>query len=680
MLEDESTSEIPKYFRSNLLACREAIAPEDFKKFVGLNTNSERVAFILSYPEAHDLPLEIENRLIKDSQKALKLKENGNKLFGQQKYILALETYTKAIIISPKKEMSIYLANRSAALYNLEYYEFALRDIEEALSRGYPKELEYKLLERRARCFLGLKRNAPAIEAFQKALISLDDAKVPFEKKQKLEMDIRIMLTMMEKGNQISEKSKSANSQTEKTKKNSNVKNEHNIPKIPNCNPLYPSVSSAVEIREGGEIIGRHGIATRDIMPGDLLIVEKPHVSVLLNEFRLSNCHRCMKKNIAPYPADCDKCIIIAYCSPKCRDEDTQIHAMECNILGCLWLSEVSVTSLMAIKAIMQTPWAKLQQLKNDYKKYKGNFKASTERPFRGKDHLALWSMVTHESERTDDDMFHRTYMAAWLLRLIKSSPYLPGESKTLYPDVPLSEDELFIADLLLHHLQLLQFNGHEISELARPRNEPTLARSKSNFIGGGIFPTAALLNHSCNPGVIRYFLGTTMVVRSIRTIRAGEEICDNYGPAFMNEPKVERQRKLRMNYWFDCNCEACTYNWPILDEIDPKILRFKCETGKTCGNVLLVNVDTSEFVIHCNKCNKNTNIMMGLKALQDTDRLFKVASDHLESGENTKALENYYKILKLLDDTLALPIKDYHIAQQGVKLILLSEGNTCVV
>lgn len=65
------------------------------------------------------------------------------------------------------------------------------------------------------------------------------------------------------------------------------------------------------------------------------------------------------------------------------------------------------------------------------------------------------------------------------------------------------------------------------------------------------------------------------MVVRAIRTIPAGEEISENYGPIFTTIPEAERKRKLRVQYWFDCNCEACTAHWPTLEKIDPTILRY---------------------------------------------------------------------------------------------------------
>lgn len=71
---------------------------------------------------------------------------------------------------------------------------------------------------------------------------------------------------------------------------------------------------------------------------------------------------------------------------------------------------------------------------------------------------------MTHEDKRTVEDIFHRTFMACWLLRLLKTTNYFPENVKT--PDSSeeqLSNEELFIGHLLLHNLQLLQFNAHEV-------------------------------------------------------------------------------------------------------------------------------------------------------------------------------------------------------------------------
>ena len=58
----------------------------------------------------------------------------------------------QAVISAPcenSKDLSICLANRSAVLFALKAYLLALDDIKLALEVGYPKDLKYKLLERK---------------------------------------------------------------------------------------------------------------------------------------------------------------------------------------------------------------------------------------------------------------------------------------------------------------------------------------------------------------------------------------------------------------------------------------------------------------------------------------------------------------------------------------------------
>ncbi|XP_029675383.1 SET and MYND domain-containing protein 4-like [Formica exsecta] len=685
MSERELEPEIGGFFRSNLLAVRKAIYQQDFKKFAALESNGERVAFILNYPEAHQLSLDVKRPMVKDSSGAIQLKETGNKLFGCGEFAKALETYSNAALLAPSTELSVILANRSATLYHLKRYEHALEDMEEASRLGYPKDLFYKLEERRARCLLGLKKHDGAVEAFRRALQALDDARIPSERKQKFETDIRMMLAVMDKGKRLNDTvPKDLPRVNGKQSPSSNQRSEENRDKfIPEKqrNPPYPACSSAVEIKNSGGDLGRHAVATREIAPGEIIIVERPHCAFLLAENRLTHCHLCFARISVPIPTACCTCSCIAYCSRRCRDADAQVHLRECKLLPTLWHSKASVTCFLALRAITQKSFEEIMKLKKQLADSGNALNISAKNPYRGDDYMTFYNLVTHEDKRLPEDIFHRAYMAAWLLRLLRTGEYLPENIKTTdTADSRLSDEELFIAGLLLHNLQLLQFNSHEISELVRPKGEKTLAKAKSIFIGGGVYPTVAMLNHSCNPGVVRYFIGTTMVIRAARTIRAGEEISENYGPIFTTTPENERKRRLRVQYWFDCNCEACSGHWPLLEELDPTVLRFKCETGLSCGNVLLVRSDTNEFMIGCAKCGKSTNILKGLRALQDTDALFKVASTNLEEGRNELALKAYLEILKLLDETLALPIRDYHVCQQGVRLCALALGNTAYI
>lgn len=60
----------------------------------------------------------------------------------------------------------------------------------------------------------------------------------------------------------------------------------------------------------------------------------------------------------------------------------------------------------------------------------------------------------------------------------------------------PLSEQERWIGSLLLRHIQLLQFNAHEVSELQMER-PGCMDRAKTLFLGAAVYPTVRCYNKS---------------------------------------------------------------------------------------------------------------------------------------------------------------------------------------
>lgn len=219
-----------------------------------------------------------------------------------------------------------------------------------------------------------------------------------------------------------------------------------------------------------------------------------------------------------------------------------------------------------------------------------------------------------------------------------------------------------------------MQFNAHEISELqVRDKNDV----GTSAFIGGGIYPTVAFFNHSCDPGVVRYFNGNVIMLRAIKSIEAGQAVAENYGPIFTQSAKDERQEQLSKQYHFNCMCKPCMENWPTFREMDDSHLRFRCDgKGRTCRNVLMVPLDVNEFMIQCSECGEHTNIMKGLKSLQDTDMLFKSATRLHEAGDTKNALSKYVETLDLLDQSLVPPFRTYNLTQQGIKRCIMEFGN----
>lgn len=49
----------------------------------------------------------------------------------------------------------------------MQNYEYALKDIKSSLALGYPKDMQYKIKERRARCLLAQENFPEALTAFK---------------------------------------------------------------------------------------------------------------------------------------------------------------------------------------------------------------------------------------------------------------------------------------------------------------------------------------------------------------------------------------------------------------------------------------------------------------------------------------------------------------------------------
>ncbi|KOX78383.1 N-lysine methyltransferase SMYD2-A [Melipona quadrifasciata] len=85
---------------------------------------------------------------------------------------------------------------------------------------------------------------------------------------------------------------------------------------------------------------------------------------------------------------------------------------------------------------------------------------------------------------------------------------------------------------------------------------------------GSGLYVAHSLYNHSCAPNTFRHFEGLTMITRALRPIYPGDQIFTSYGAAYAYMTKSERREKIMQDYFFECDCIACAFNWPSYEEI----------------------------------------------------------------------------------------------------------------
>ncbi|XP_053601074.1 SET and MYND domain-containing protein 4 [Plodia interpunctella] len=682
-------TEVDGFFRKFHEKVNQNIDDVARNNFTNLECNSKRASYLCSLPiiKSYDLSADVEKcqtggrfPVEKDFEKAKSLKDEGNKAVQKGDWAMALVMYSQSLLQMPAKEteeLSIVYANRSAALNHLEQYEDALDDIKRCLALGYPRHLRYKVLERRARTLLVLKRNQEAIIAFQDTISALDEAtKLDKEKRQKMRTDAKLMLEILNKGLVLA----------------GNPKDPEPLKSIPpkaklpgRHNKLYPAASEAIQI-DKDEARGRFATATRDVQAGEILLVERPYSAVLLGEFSKTHCQNCFVK--CPIPLPCPKCPNVIFCGEKCLETAQKTyHGFECPILPILWKSGCSITCHIALRMIMQNKKDYFININNE-------LESKSTGPYKTEDYRNIYNLVAHEDKRSKQDFLHRAQMTAFLVKLLEISGYFNGKPrdkpvtmdklKSMGVDDEYKEDVSLFGGLILKNLEVLQFNAHEVFELQCPK--PKVGKNvikhdgKSVFIAGAVFPTLALFNHSCDPSVVRYFCGERIVVRAVKNIKKGEEVAENYGPIFTTVPKEKRKADMKEQYWFDCHCVPCEQNWPLYDDMNEDYMRFKCDSDRPCPNVVPVPYDCKEFMVQCGLCQQYTNILKGLKSLQDTELMYRIGRVSMEEGKYGEAMKKLIEVLKLYDATLAPPYRSYYDCVQDLRRCMLATGNYSIV
>jgi tetratricopeptide (TPR) repeat protein len=630
--------------------------------FAKLTTDEERAKFVLDLDIVNET-MQIEaNFSGKSFEEAKNLRESGNQSFQKKYYYNALQHYNNCIRKVPlglatdspegKKELALAYGNRSAVLCYLKNYEECLVDIDLALECGFPEELHFKLYDRQGMCYQELKKKAEAIASFKKASVSLQQSKLDESKKLNWENDIKTQVEACQK--LLAEKPKSKGAQ----------KNVYQKPKVPvlppsqSKNDKFPYASSVFDLKDSADQ-GRSAVVNKDVRVGEVLIVEKPFGSVLLAPYYVSHCYNCMKKTVGTHP--CPECCTVSFCSKDCQQSAWEsFHKYECKYLSNINLTD-NCWGHLVHRVVLKAGYDKLmsfhEYLKNEGSSVDWNKFGSNEGEVWGANDLrTVWSLVTHSSERIPGDLFLRTVKAVFLLKCLQKVGFISNEAS--------AEDLVFVAGFLLSLLQLCPCNAHEVSEIEVSKKGIRNARSLE--IGAALYPTLSLINHSCNPTVVRHYYSDECVLRAIRNMRKGEEILDNYGALWAVHPKKFRQDKLKDQYFFTCQCDACLVDWPIYPELpDNMPPALKCEK---CSEPLLPQENSNFTAYPCSECKHKHDMTKKLLVLERSHDVYSEAMEKMLKGDIEDALPVLERHLWLMEECLVLPWKDYNNCQEAVK------------
>ncbi|XP_062113356.1 histone-lysine N-methyltransferase ASHR1-like isoform X3 [Humulus lupulus] len=249
---------------------------------------------------------------------------------------------------------------------------------------------------------------------------------------------------------------------------------------------------------------GRCLFATRHFCPGEVILRERPYVSVPNNNSRCDGCFKTssLKK--------CSVCQMVWYCSSSCQKEEWKLHRLECDALS----------KLDKERRKCVTPSLRLM--------------------------LRLYIRKKLESERIIPATAMENYK---LVEALISHMSDIDEKQLVYAQM---------ANLVNLMLQLPDINIKEIAENFSKLacNAHTICDNELRPQGTGLFPIISIINHSCLPNSVLAFEGRLAVVRAVQHIPKDSEVLISYIETAGST--LTRQKALKEQYLFTCKCVRC--------------------------------------------------------------------------------------------------------------------------
>lgn len=633
-------------------------------EFSLLDTDMRRVVFArnLKYIEPMFSIAKYQSK--KNLSLARKCRESGNELYMKKDYLGAISYYTRSILNAPvtndlntaDEEFSLALANRSAATFQLGKYDLALRDMELCLKHGYSRDLRFKLFDRMGKCYYQMKR-------FKEAKVSFTNGKVALSESVLSETKRGVWLKNIE------EAIKGCSSSNSKESSN-NTDEEPFNKEVPSAkkpfSQRFSHASDAFDVQYDDRK-GRYVVSTSNVNIGDMIVSEPALACVLAPDKYTTHCYHCLK--MLEVPIACIECNTVRYCSGECRDSSWKVyHSTECSYLSLINESGIGFMGHLALRLILIIGLKTLLQ-RRVCNRDGTKIMVDSRNKYEGK-YEALLDMVGHSSERNPNEMFQYTILTLFILKILKHADFFKtedmGDRKALVV-------ENYISGIILRILQVLCCNAVQIMET---RYSVNIQKAEQNTLGLGLFPTIALINHSCNPNMELIFYGNSCVARLIRTVLAGEELAIDYGFVYYLTESTVRLHSLKSQYHFECSCEPCIKNWPLRAQLPTGIPPLKCI--KCSSSICGAKKDGSDpNCVRCSNCFALLTPLYYLEEYYNSSRQYEKALSQIRIGdymEQSKILANH---LVTLEKYMILPIKEYAICLSALKQCYRVMGNS---
>lgn len=373
-----------------------------------------------------------------------------------------------------------------------EYYKGFLQVNHVLEMNDYPEYSLYKLFMRKGKCARRLQYSPhDVIQYYNQSLKHLEKSRLTETEKEQVIISIKKIVEDIERNMVLCSQSRC-----------NDVQNDYFSIFLPNGK--YPALSSKITVAQD-DMQGRYIKAVGNITPGEIVALEMPYASVLNRECLRTHCYHCKKRCDIIIP--CENCATVLYCSSDCRVGAKSYHNIECGILETIYHQRLSINAHLALRSVTINTVEYF--LKGEYKK---NSTVESKEKYRYDDYIPIYNLCNHADTRNEQQHLDNAFVSAILLHLLKSTNYF----KCSTDNQKLSDIECLIGSLIQKHLQMFEFNAHEIAdvihrseiELQQKLKEDPLAEAfYTESIGAAVYATLSLFNHSCDPSVARYIL-----------------------------------------------------------------------------------------------------------------------------------------------------------------------------
>ena len=255
---------------------------------------------------------------------------------------------------------------------------------------------------------------------------------------------------------------------------------------------------------------GRGVFATEMLEPGSRVYAGLPIAAVAHDRYLNIVCASCLAELKSEQPVECPGCGV-KYCSIECIGTT---HADECKVLGLMKGGPFEKT-IRGMRLFIT-----LLQIRHENR-------IEFER------RMSTLLDASHYGKLPDPDRAKYQTMAAGMIAKLKPL------------DMEWLEEASVTCDAFAELICLVHTNLHGICDFA------------GRFLGSGLYPEAALLNHSCSPNCVLSFVGSKIQVHTIAQVQAQAELFISYTELYAL--RSERQSALRDAKGFDCICSRCS-------------------------------------------------------------------------------------------------------------------------